>query len=272
MVAVTVAAAAYLHYWHGWDPLAALFASAPGALSQSLALAVEADSDVRSIAMVQAVRILVLTVGLPIGFAAFGVSGVAPVRGTPASLASLSSLVELGVLVAAAIGFAALFYRLRIPGGLIVGSMTASGILHGIGAIRVGLPQAPAIASFVVLGAIIGVRFVGADVWLLRRLAVVGTGALAVGMAVAGIFAVATATLLSLRIADVVIAYAPGGLEAMTILAFALNLDPVYVGVHQTARFIVISLFVPVAVHILGRRKRLPKPSKPTEPSEHSKQ
>jgi uncharacterized membrane protein AbrB (regulator of aidB expression) len=65
----------------------------------------------------------------------------------------------------------------------------------------------------------------------------------------------------------VVIAYAPGGLEAMTILAFALNLDPVYVGVHQTARFIVISLLVPVAVHHLRRRKRLPKPpSPPTDP------
>jgi len=271
MVAVTVAVATYLHYWHGWDPLAALFAAAPGALAQSLALAAGSGTDIRSVAMVQAVRILVLTVGLPIGFAAFGVSGVAPVRGTPASLASLSSLMELGLLVAAAIALAALFYRLRIPGGLIVGAMTASGILHGIGLIRVSLPQAPAIASFVVLGAIIGVRFAGADVWLLRRLAVVGIGALAVGMAVAGIFAVATATLLSLRIADVVIAYAPGGLEAMTILAFALNLDPVYVGVHQTARFIVISLLVPVAVHTLRRRKRLPKPSTPTEPSDDAK-
>jgi uncharacterized membrane protein AbrB (regulator of aidB expression) len=77
---------------------------------------------------------------------------------------------------------------------------------------------------------------------------------------VAGIFAVVTAMLLSIRIADVVIAYAPGGLEAMTILAFALNLDPVYVGVHQTARFIVISLLVPLAVHRLGRTKRLAKP------------
>jgi uncharacterized protein len=62
--------------------------------------------------------------------------------------------------------------------------------------------------------------------------------------------------LLSLRVADVVIAYAPGGLEAMTILAFALNLDPVFVGVHQTARFVVISLLMPFAVHRLSRGKR----------------
>ena len=269
MVGVTVAVAAYLHYWHGWDVLAAVFAAAPGALSQSLALAAECDTDIRSVAMVQAVRILVLTVGLPIGFAAFGVTGVAPVRGIPASLASLSSLAELTGLVAASIAAAAFFYRVRMPGGLIFGAMAASGVLHGTGLIRVSLPQGPAIASFVVLGAIIGVRFVGADIWLLRRLTIVGLGALAVGMAVAGAFAIATAMALSLRVADVVIAYAPGGLEAMTILAFALNLDPVYVGVHQIARFVVISLFVPLAVYRLRGRRPLteqpaPDPGPPT--------
>jgi membrane AbrB-like protein len=263
MVAVTVSVAAYLHYWHGWDALAAVFAAAPGALSQSLALAAETDTDIRSVAMVQAVRILVLTVGLPIGFAAFGVTGVAPVRGIPASLTSLPSLAELAGLVAASIAMAAFFYRLRMPGGLIFGAMAASGLLHGTGLIRVSLPQGPAIASFVVLGAIIGVRFVGADIWLLRRLTMVGLGALAIGMAVAGAIAVATAMLLSLRVADVVIAYAPGGLEAMTILAFALNLDPVYVGVHQIARFVVISLLVPLVVHRLGRARRLARKSAP---------
>ena len=36
--------------------------------------------------------------------------------------------------------------------------------------------------------------------------------------------------------ADVVVAYAPGGLEAMTILAFALHLDPVFVGAHHLSR------------------------------------
>ena len=183
MVAVTVSVAFYLRYVHGWDALSALFAAAPGALSQSLALAADTDADIRSVAMVQAVRILVLTVGLPLGFAIFGVTGVAPVRGAPVSIASPSSLAEL--------------------------------------------------AGLVVAGA-----------------------ALAVAMAVAGGLAVAAATLLSLRIADVVIAYAPGGLEAMTILAFALHLDPVFVGVHQIARFVVISLLVPLAVLHLNRARR----------------
>jgi uncharacterized protein len=264
MAAVTVAVALYLHYVHGWDPLSALFAAAPGALAQSLALAADTEADIRSIAMVQAVRILVLTVGLPLGFAAFGVTGVPPVRGVPVNFASAASALQLTGLVIVASGAAAFAHRLRMPGGLIVGAMAGSGVLHGLGLVTVSLPPALAIASFVVLGAIIGVRFVGTDIWLLRRLTMIGLGALAVGMGVASLAAIATATLLSLRTSDVVIAYAPGGLEAMTILAFALHLDPVFVGVHQIARFVIVSLLVPVAVH---RIKRAAKPrARPDDP------
>ena len=41
----------------------------------------------------------------------------------------------------------------------------------------------------------------------------------------------------------------------MTLLAFTLGLDPLYVGSHHLARFIALSLAMPVAVRlILGRR------------------
>jgi len=65
---------------------------------------------------------------------------------------------------------------------------------------------------------------------------------------------VATALLLSLPVGDVVMAFAPGALEAMTTLAFALNLDPAYVGTHHIARLIFVSLVVPVVVHAIRRR------------------
>jgi uncharacterized protein len=117
-----------------------------------------------------------------------------------------------------------------------------------------------------VMGSIIGARFVGTDLWLLRRLTVVGLGALAVGTAVASVFAVAAALLLSLPVGDVVMAFAPGALEAMTTLAFALNLDPAYVGTHHIARLIFVSLIVPVVVHAMRRRAKKVAPEPATEP------
>jgi uncharacterized membrane protein AbrB (regulator of aidB expression) len=42
------------------------------------------------------------------------------------------------------------------------------------------------------------------------------------------------------------LAYAPGGVEAMTIMAFALGLDPAFVGAHHVVRLIVLNVFVPL--------------------------
>ena len=242
----------YLHKVHDWDVMSALFASSPGGLSQALALAAETGADLRSVAMVQAMRVLVLSAGLPLCFAAFGISGSRPIAN--AAVATVASMEELAVLIVAAAIGAIVAYRLRLPGGLLVGAMAVSGVLHATGLVQVNLPLPAAIVAFVVMGSIIGARFVGTDIWLLRRLTLVGLGALAVGTAVMSAFAIAAALLLSLPVGDVVMAFAPGALEAMTTLAFALNLDPAYVGTHHIARLIFVSLVVPVVVHAIRRR------------------
>ena len=176
MVAVTTSVMAYLKFVHGWDTLSALFAAAPGALAQAMALAQDTGANVRAIAMVQTVRLFILAVALPIAFAAFGVAGLPPPRGGNAPM--LQSVVELAVLVAASAGAGWLAYRFRIPGGLIVGAMAASGVLHGGGWVHAFLPVPIAICSFIVMGAMIGTRLGGADIKSLARLGLVGIGAL----------------------------------------------------------------------------------------------
>lgn len=251
MTVVTAAIAVYLRRVHGWDTLSALFAAAPGALSQVLAHAVDAGADIRAIAIVQSMRVLVLSVALPLGLAAAGITGEPIPRPQPA-LGWAAWLGEVGAAAAVCTAVAIAAFRLRIPGGLIVGAMVASGVLHGSGAIHAGLPAAVTTASFVALGAMIGARFAGTDIRTLAGFAGPALGAFLVGTTVACAFAVAAATLLSLRVGDVVVAYAPGGLEVMTILAFALHLDPAFVGVHHLARFVFVSLAMPVAVRRLA--------------------
>ena len=43
-----------------------------------------------------------------------------------------------------------------------------------------------------------------------------------------------------------------GGLEAMTMMAFALGLDPLFVGAHHIGRFLLISLSLPFAARWAG--------------------
>lgn len=252
MISACGAATAYLRFVHGWQWSSALFAASPGALSQTLALAAEMGADLRSVAMVQSVRLLVLVAALPIALSAFADTGLRPGQILSVSLAA--SLGELAILILLSTAAAVLASRFRVPGGLIAGSMAASGTLHGTGFIDASLPPAVAISSFVILGSMIGARFAGADIRLFARLFAAGLGALAVGMSVAGLFALAVAELLSLRIGDVIIAYAPGGLEAMTILSFALGLDPAFVGAHHLGRFVLVSVALPIAVQIVVGR------------------
>jgi uncharacterized membrane protein AbrB (regulator of aidB expression) len=60
-------------------------------------------------------------------------------------------------------------------------------------------------------------------------------------------------------------AYAPGAIEAMTIISFALHLDPVFVGVHHLARFTFMSLVLPTAAGLIrsyeARKKKDAEPS-----------
>jgi membrane AbrB-like protein len=251
MLCVTFSVMTYLKFVHGWDTLSALFAAAPGALSQAMALAQDTGADVRAIAMVQTVRLFILAVALPIAFAAFGVAGLPPPRGGDAPL--MRSVVELAVLVLASAGAGWFAHRFRIPGGLIVGAMAASGVLHGAGFVHAFLPVPVAIGSFIVMGAMIGTRLGGTDFRMLARLSLVGIGALTVGLTVGGLCAALVAWALNVRLADMVMAYAPGAIEAMTIIAFALHLDPVFVGVHHLARFTFMSLVLPAATGIIQK-------------------
>jgi len=57
---------------------------------------------------------------------------------------------------------------------------------------------------------------------------------------------------LSLRVSDVVVAYAPGSIDTMMILALALHLDPVFVGAHHLARVFTVTLALPIIVRALA--------------------
>ena len=77
MICISVSGATYLRVVHGWDKMTAYLAAAPGGLSQVMGLAAELDADIRAIAIVQTVRVVIIAVGLPAGLSLFGLVGTA---------------------------------------------------------------------------------------------------------------------------------------------------------------------------------------------------
>jgi membrane AbrB-like protein len=252
MLVLTATVTWYLRAVHGWDKGSALLASFPGGLATVLVLAVQNGADVRAVAIVQTVRVAALAVLLPSALAAFGFAG-APITTTAHS--ALSDPGGLSVLIIVSGAAALVAHRLRFPGGLIFGAMISSAILHGSGLVSVGLPAPVAIASFVVLGGLTGTRFANTDARMLRHLGGAAFGAFMVGNAVALLFALGSAWLLSLSYGGAVLAYAPGAIDAMMILALALHLDPAFVGAHHLARFMLVLLTMPMLVRFVQRAK-----------------
>ena len=94
----TFGSSLYLQRVHGWDRTSAFLAGSPGALSQITVLAVERGADLSAIAVVQTMRVIILTAALPLLLAA---TGVAPASSPVVALTAASSF-GLVALVASA--------------------------------------------------------------------------------------------------------------------------------------------------------------------------
>jgi membrane AbrB-like protein len=255
MACIGVGAATYLRVVHGWDKVDAYLASAPGGMSQVLVVAADVGADLRAIAIVQSMRVVIVAVGLPSGLAMLGLVGhVSRPLGAPMTLAGID---ELAILTAVATCGAYIANRFNLPGGLLFGAMFASAGLHGSGLIQVALPWWAANAAAIALGAIIGARFANMRFRLFVAYLGAAFGSFGVAVTIAGIFAAGLLTLIKLPIAEVMIAFAPGSVDAMMLLALALHLDPVYVGAHHVMRI----FFVALAMPIIARRETAKKQS-----------
>jgi len=244
MICISFAGTVYLMVVHRWDLLSAYLATSPGGLSQVLVVAAELSAELRSIAIVQSMRVVIIAVGLPAGLSLLGMAGTAARRGNgPWSLALAT---ELGILVVASAIAAILAFRVRFPGGLLFGAMAASAALHGSGLIQAVVPPWGANTAMVALGAVVGARFSNTPLRLMADFLGAAFGSFAVSVTIAALFAAGLVHFFPLPVPEVIIAFAPGSVDAMMLLALALHLDPVYVGAHHVTRIVMVSLTMPI--------------------------
>lgn len=258
MIAATVT---YLRLVHGWDAQSAVFGASPGGLAQVMTLAAEYGADLRAIAIVQVMRVVLLTIGIPSGLALFGLSAAG--AGLPRVGGASGSLTELAVLLVGSTITALVLARVRFPGGLMFGAMIGSGILHGGAFIHSALPFWMVAMAVIGIGAVTGSRFANTDPRTLLRFIGAALGSFAVALSVASGFVLLLTTLLSVRTADAVVAFSPGAQDTMMVLALSLHLDPVFVGAHHLWRFILVSLSLPFQARHSGVG---PPPAKDNRP------
>jgi membrane AbrB-like protein len=270
-VCMTAGTMCYLRYVHGWDMKSALYGGSPGGMAQVISLAVHSGADIRGVVIVQTVRVVFISVSIPAGLAAFGLAASA--TATLGTASFNASPIELAIMVAFCFATAMLLHRIRFPASIVFGAMLGSGILHGGDFLHAALPWWFVSGAVVVMGAIVGQRFANTPPQMLFAYLGAAVGSFAVAASICTAFAVLVAALTTTtaRVADLVISFAPGAQDTMMVLALSLNIDPVFVGAHQLARFLTVSLSLPLFAHLFTRKGRQPKdgvgeiPKKPEE-------
>jgi uncharacterized protein len=245
----TFGSSLYLQRVHGWDRTSAFLAGSPGALSQITMLAIEKGADVSAIAVVQTIRVIILTAALPMLLALTGIAPSSP----PASSAAIASPLELAALIAAAVAVALLLRRLKFPASWMFGAMIGSSLLHGAGMAEGGLPPSVRGVALVGIGALIGSRFARMKPSVLFSHVNAALGSFAVAIAVSAVFVAVIALTTHVRFSDVIVAFAPGAMDAMLALALTLHIDPIFVGAHHLSRFVFVTIAMPGIVHLFGR-------------------
>jgi membrane AbrB-like protein len=245
----TFGSSIYLQRIHGWDQTSAFLAGSPGALSQITMLAIEKGADVPAIAVVQTMRVIILTAALPLLLA---LTGIAP-SSAPAAAVAIASPLELTELIAASVAVALLLRLMKFPASWMFGAMIGTSVLHGTGLIEGGLPPWVRGVALVGIGALIGSRFARMKTRILLSHVNAALGSFAIAIIISAIFVALIALTTHVRFADVIVAFAPGAMDAMLALALTLQIDPIFVGAHHLSRFVFVTIATPGIVHLFGR-------------------
>jgi len=237
-----------------YDPTTAYYAAMPGGLNEMLIMGEEAGGEARRIALAHTARILLIIVFVALYFGLIlGVTTGGPNTPGWIALTAITAWDYLILATCAVLG-TVLGKWLRLPAAPVLGPMILSGAAHVTEVVTVAPPTLFVIIAQITMGTIIGARFVGASLGELRRDLGLAAIASSLMLLVAVMFAELILILSGVPLAQAFLAFSPGGLAEMSILAIAMDQDATYVSVMHIIRITLVIALAP-AVFALIRPK-----------------
>ena len=225
----------------GFSRRDAVLAAAPGHLSYVLSIGAATGSDVARIAVVQSIRLLALTFLVPLAALALGIE----VTGTILPPGATMGPGQTAALLLAGLAAGGILHRLGVPAPLLLGALATSTLAHLTDLTPGTLAPWLAVPGFAILGTLIGSRFAGVPLGVLRRAVGAGAAVTVLAVGVSALAALAVAAIIGMPPAHLLIAFAPGGFETMIAIGAVLGASPGFVAACHVARLLILSVLVP---------------------------
>jgi hypothetical protein len=212
----------------------------------------EMGGDDRIIALTQASRVLLVVMTIPFLFRIFGgyeaPSGLLP-KGQGFDLpfrewCIIGICVTLGPFIAR---------KLKLPAAFLLGSLILTAIAHIAGWSNSSPPTGLVAAAQVILGTAIGCRFTGTDYGEITRVIKISVGSAFILMSTAVGAGLLLSEITGLPWYLVTLAYAPGGLAEMSLIAFGIGQDVPFVATHHLCRIGMVILLAPIAFKLIKK-------------------
>ena len=243
----------YFRRLMGFDPATAYFSATPGGLNEMVIVGRAMGGDDRGIALVHGARVLLVVLTLPFWFRyAYGV-GAAPGGLGDGTLAQIGWL-DGGVLVTCAVVGPLVGKALRLPAYRLVGPMLASAGVHIAGLTASAPPMELVAIAQVVVGSAVGARFVDAPLKWVFKILVASLGSTSLMLAATVGFAFALAPVTGIPFPAIVLAFSPGGLAEMSLIALSLGIETAFVATHHVVRIAMIVIAAPLVFRTLGKK------------------
>jgi membrane AbrB-like protein len=243
-LAVFIATAGGIAYGYfrliaGFDHPTAFFSAMPGGLIEMVTLGAERGGDEKMIALIHAARIFLVVLSLP--FLIQRVTGQTIGRdGTSFVPLSAMTLIDLGWFLAALGVGTVLGILLRLPARYLMGPMAVSAVLHYFAITDFHLPSPALAAAQLVIGAIVGCRFVNTPPRTILWVLGLSIGSTLLLLSTSMAFAYVLSLWTGDRFVGLSLAYSPGGVAEMSLIALSLGVEVPFIVLHHIVRVLLV--------------------------------
>lgn len=221
----------------GMDPVTALFSSMPGGLVEMMEIGKQYGGDEKTIILSHAARIVLVIALTALWFRVvlgLEVSGVMP------SAEGQTGPLDLLLLLLCALIGAYAGTKLKIPAPTFLGPMLCSATIHIVGLTESSPPLPLVIGAQVILGSVVGGRFLGVSPRRVGKVFVLSLGATGMMLAIALLCAFTLTPLLGQSTEQILLAFAPGGLTEMSLISLSMGSDVAYIATHHLIRVVTL--------------------------------